>query len=122
MSLNGEKHDMTPEERALQLIKELSLEEKMAQINCVFPFDKTYLDMDWIRNQIPYGIGEVSTLEMRRIETLDEAAKWINTVRKNGNGAKPSSYSCYFPYGRTVRSFYSGGQQFPGRNWERCKL
>lgn len=28
MSLNGEKHDMTPEERALQLIKELSLEEK----------------------------------------------------------------------------------------------
>ena len=55
MSLNGEKHDMTPEERALQLIKELSLEEKMAQINCVFPFDKTYLDMDWIRNQIPYG-------------------------------------------------------------------
>ena len=53
MSLNGEKHDMTPEERALQLIKELSLEEKMAQINCVFPFDKTYLDMDWIRNQIP---------------------------------------------------------------------
>ena len=67
MSLNGEKHDMTPEERALQLIKELSLEEKMAQINCVFPFDKTYLDMDWIRNQIPYGIGEVSTLEMRRL-------------------------------------------------------
>ena len=29
MSLNGEKHDMTPEERALQLIKELSLEEKI---------------------------------------------------------------------------------------------
>ena len=28
MSLNGEKHDMTPEERSLQLIKELSLRLK----------------------------------------------------------------------------------------------
>ena len=84
----------------------------MAQINCVFPFDKTYLDMDWIRNQIPYGIGEVSTLEMRRIETLDEAAKWINTVQKM---VMEQSLIIFllFPYGRTVRSFIQEASSFP---------
>ena len=113
MSLNGEKHDMTPEERALQLIKELSLEEKMAQINCVFPFDKTYLDMDWIRNQIPYGIGEVSTLEMRRIETLDEAAKWINTVQKMVMEQSPHHIPAIFHMEGLCGAFIQEASSFP---------
>lgn len=73
---------LTPEERASLLLQELNLDEKMAQVNCVFPFDKTYLDFDWIREQVPYGIGEVSTLEMRRIKTLQEAADWQRTVQQ----------------------------------------
>ena len=40
---------LAPEERASLLLKEMNLDEKMAQVNCVFPFDKTYLDFDWIR-------------------------------------------------------------------------
>ena len=113
MSLNGEKHDMTPEERALQLIKELSLEEKMAQINCVFPFDKTYLDMDWIRNQIPYGIGEVSTLEMRRMETLDEAAKWINNVQKMVMEQSPHHIPAIFHMEGLCGAFIQEASSFP---------
>lgn len=113
MSLNREKHDMTPEERALQLIKELSLEEKMAQINCVFPFDKNYLDMDWIRNQIPYGIGEVSTLEMRRIETLDEAAKWINTVQKMVMEQSPHHIPAIFHMEGLCGAFIQEASSFP---------
>ena len=61
-----------PEERAELLLRELTLDEKMAQVNCVFPFDKTYQDMDWISAQTPFGIGEVSTLEMRRL-----AGRWL---------------------------------------------
>ena len=74
MSLNGEKHDMTPEERALQLIKELSLEEKMAQINCVFPFDKTYLDME-SEKSVPWRCAELK-LWMRRQNGLTLYKKW----------------------------------------------
>ena len=32
----------TPQERAAALLAELSLDEKMAQVNCIFPFGETY--------------------------------------------------------------------------------
>lgn len=72
----------TPQERAAALLMELSLEEKMAQVNCVFPFGESYDDMERISKGTPFGIGEVSTLEMRRIETLEEAAQWQRNVQR----------------------------------------
>ena len=79
-----EKYDQSsiPERRAEKLLGELSLEEKMAQISCIFPFGETYGDMEGISRSVPFGIGEVSTLEMRRIETLEEAAQWQRSVQK----------------------------------------
>lgn len=48
----------------------MSLEEKMGQVRCFFGGnDDAYKDA-------PYGIGQVSTLEMRNITSLEEAAKW----------------------------------------------
>ena len=81
-TMNYRNSRISPEERASLLLKEMSLEEKMAQVNCVFPFDKTYLNCDWIKEQVPYGIGEVSTLEMRRIKSLQEAADWQRRVQR----------------------------------------
>ena len=72
----------TPQERAAALLAKLSLDEKMAQVNCIFPFGETYTDMEKISEGTPFGIGEVSTLEMRRIETLEEAAQWQRKVQK----------------------------------------
>ena len=50
--------------------------EKAAQLTGVFPFDEEYKDFDGISKRVPHGIGEVSTLEMRRMETLEEVAAW----------------------------------------------
>ncbi len=72
----------TPQERASALLMELSLAEKMAQVNCIFPFGESYIDMEKITESTPFGIGEVSTLEMRRIETLEEAAAWQRKVQE----------------------------------------
>ncbi|MCM1049234.1 MAG: glycoside hydrolase family 3 C-terminal domain-containing protein [Clostridiales bacterium] len=72
---------LTPEQRAEILLAKMSLEEKMAQVNTVFPFDTVYMDFDYISGQTKAGIGEVSTLEMRRIETLEEAAAWQRKVQ-----------------------------------------
>lgn len=71
-----------PQERAAALLEEMSLEEKMAQVNCIFPFGEQYDDMGKISESTSLGIGEVSTLEMRRIETLEEAAGWQRRVQK----------------------------------------
>ena len=56
------------------LLTELSLNEKMVQLGCVFPFGENAQDFDWISSQVPLGIGQVSTLEMRRIKTLEDCA------------------------------------------------
>lgn len=73
---------LEPELRAQALLEELSLEEKIAQINCVFPFDKDYNNYDKIAERTKHGIGEVSTLEMRRMETLEDAAEWQKKVQE----------------------------------------
>ena len=75
-------HTLGAKERASLLLKEMSLDEKMAQINCVFPFDQDAYNFEKIQQETKYGMGEVSTLEMRRMETLDEVAAWQRKVQK----------------------------------------
>ena len=65
---------LCPAERAKALLGEMSLDEKMAQLGCVFPFGENASDFGWISARVPFGIGQVSTLEMRRIGTLEECA------------------------------------------------
>ena len=73
---------LAPEKRAQALLEEMSLEEKAAQLTGVFPFDEEYKDFDGISKRVPHGIGEVSTLEMRRMETLEEVAVWQKKVQE----------------------------------------
>lgn len=73
---------LAPEKRAQALLEEMSLEEKAAQLTGVFPFDEEYKDFDGISKRVPHGIGEVSTLEMRRMETLEEVAAWQKKVQE----------------------------------------
>lgn len=74
MSDKYQNTELIPEERAAYLLEELSLDEKVAQLNCVFPFDKASYDFAGINEQTKHGIGQVSTLEMRRMESLDEVS------------------------------------------------
>ena len=73
---------LAPEKRAKALLEEMSLEEKAAQLTGVFPFDEEYKDFDGISKRVPHGIGEVSTLEMRRMKTLEEVAVWQKKVQE----------------------------------------
>ena len=104
---------LASEERASLLLKEMNLDEKMAQVNCVFPFDKTYLDFDWIREQVPYGIGEVSTLEMRRIKTLQEAADWQRTVQQFVMESSPHGIPAIFHMEGLCGAFLQEATSYP---------
>lgn len=65
----------SPEERAEDLLQRMSLEEKMGQVNCVFPIaQKNEMAKEQIRKM--HGIGQISTLDMRMQKTLDDVAKW----------------------------------------------
>ena len=103
----------TPEERAVALLVELSLDEKMAQVNCIFPFGEVYDDMEKISQGTPLGIGEVSTLEMRRIETLEEAAQWQRKVQKIVMDNSPHHIPAIFHMEGLCGAFIQDTTSFP---------
>lgn len=103
----------TPQERAAALLAELSLDEKMAQVNCIFPFGENFEDMDKIAEGTPFGIGEVSTLEMRRIETLEEAAQWQRSVQKIVMDNSPHHIPAIFHMEGLCGAFIQDTTSFP---------
>ena len=114
MSDKYQNTELIPEERAAYLLEELSLDEKVAQLNCVFPFDKASYDFAGINEQTKHGIGQVSTLEMRRMESLDEVVQWQRKVQRI---VMENS-----PHRRTLWSVYSGFHKLSFRNWQGCRM
>lgn len=68
--------------RAQALLQEMSLDEKMAQVVGYIHFGEDFGNYDEIEKAIPFGVGEVGSLEMRRIESLEEAAIWQRKVQE----------------------------------------
>lgn len=102
-----------PQERAAALLAELSLDEKMAQVNCIFPFGENFEDMEKIAEGTPFGIGEVSTLEMRRIESLEEAAQWQRSVQKIVMDNSPHHIPAIFHMEGLCGAFIQDTTSFP---------
>ena len=102
-----------PKERAEALLKELTLDEKMAQLGCIFPFGDSYDDMDRQAEDMPYGIGQVSTLEMRRIHTLDEAAAWQRKMQETVMRQSPHHIPAIFHMEGLCGAFIQESTSFP---------
>jgi len=78
MSLHGKNkiyldETRSVEERAKDLLLDMSLEEKMAQVNCVFPFDKKAMDLGSLREclmvsarSVPWKCGAYRPYKARR--------------------------------------------------------
>ncbi|MCI9442416.1 MAG: beta-glucosidase [Ruminococcus sp.] len=102
-----------PEKRAKALLEEMTLEEKMAQVNCVFPFGEQYKDYELISEKTPFGIGEVSTLEMRRIESLEEAGAWQRKVQEIVMDNSPHCIPAIFHMEGLCGAFIQDTTSFP---------
>lgn len=105
--------NLSPQERAKDLLARLSLDEKMAQLNGVFPFGEHYKDMEYISQRTPHGIGQVSTLEVRRMETLDEAASWQRTVQNVVMKNSPHHIPAVFHMEGLCGAFIQESTSFP---------
>ena len=64
---------LAPRERAELLLKEMNLDEKMAQLVGVFAFKGAE---DRMAAFFRHGIGQISSLEFRSCDSLDEIASW----------------------------------------------
>lgn len=69
---------LSPEERAAELLACLDLNEKMAQTGCYFAISikGNKEEERAVREQCRYGIGSVSTLGVRELDTREDAAAW----------------------------------------------
>ena len=113
----------SPKERAQDLLKELSLEEKLAQLNCIFPLGDEYGDAKAWCDEMPWGAGEVSTLEMRRIQTLEEAAAWQRAMQRRVMENSPHHIPAIFHMEGLCGAFIQEATSFPdglarGAGWD----
>ncbi|MCM1098970.1 MAG: glycoside hydrolase family 3 C-terminal domain-containing protein [Ruminococcus flavefaciens] len=123
--MNGSYMDaaLSPEMRAKLLLEEMSLEEKMAQVSCVFPFQDSFDDRDWFRKNAPLGIGEVSTLDVRMKKTLEEAADWLRESQRIVMENSPHHIPAIFHMEGLCGAFIQEATSFPsgigrGSGWD----
>ena len=113
----------SPHERAAALLAEMSAEEKLAQLGCIFPLGEDYTDLDKYAATMPLGTGEVSTLEMRRIATLDEAATWQRGMQQRVMANSPHHIPAIFHMEGLCGAFIQQATSFPdglarGAGWD----
>lgn len=104
---------LSPKLRAELLLKVMCLEEKMAQVNCIFPIYNSFYDMEKIGQETAWGIGEVSTLDMRMLESVDAAAAWQRKVQKIVMENSPHHIPAIFHMEGLCGAFIQDALSFP---------
>ena len=112
---------LSPEERAEDLLGKMSLEEKMGQVNCVFPFSGM-MDLAKKTIQKSHGIGQISTLDMRMSNSLEEAAAWQRDLQKTAMEASEHHIPAVFHMEGLSGAFIPDAVSFPsgiarGSSW-----
>lgn len=102
---------LSPEERARDLLSRLTLEEKMAQLSCIFPRGKD--DFDGVQHQAAHGIGEVSALEMRTISTSQECAELQRELQKRIMANSPHQIPAVFHMEGLCGPLFQDSTSFP---------
>ena len=104
---------LSTKERAKLLLDDLTLDEKMAQLNTVFAYNELVYDDAFIGRETANGIGEVSTLEMRSMETLEEAAAWQRHVQVMVMENSPHHIPAIFHMEGLCGAFIQDSTSFP---------
>ena len=101
---------LSAEERAEALLKDMTIEEKMAQINCIFPWSEDIHECD---ERMPYGIGQVSCLLMRTIHDLHVSEDWQRDMQRHVMENSPHHIPAAFHMEGTCGSYFQNGASFP---------
>lgn len=106
----GERYmdtSLSYKERAADMLGQMSLEEKMGQVACLFA------GYEEIETAAPYGIGQVSLLEMRRVESLQEAAGWQKEMQRQIMEKSPHHIPAVFHMEGLCGAYIQGAMSFP---------
>ena len=98
----------TPKERAKDLLGKMSLEEKMGQIVGAW----ARRGEEWKLDE-SCGIGQISTLEFRRGESMEEAAEWQRSLQDRVMAASPHHIPAVFHMEGLCGAFIQDTTAFP---------
>ena len=112
---------LSPKERASALLPLLSSAEKLAQLVGWMP-SRQATKKD-IQAHCPLGIGQISTLEMRCMDTLEEAIAWQRTIQTQVMKNSPHGIPAIFHMEGVCGAFLQGAASFPsniarGASWD----
>lgn len=71
---------LSPKERAQALLAEMSVEEKMGQVVCHLPAKLS--EYEELEKNYPHGVGQISCLEMRGLDSLEDAVRLQREVQE----------------------------------------
>lgn len=101
---------LSADERAADLLARLSLEEKMAQVVCFFP--RQAADYDRLAKEHPQGVGGVSCLEMRALDTLQQAAEMQRKLQQRIMDLGPHRIPAIFHMEGLCGAYLQGAASF----------
>lgn len=112
MSLYQDKN-ASPADRAEDLLKKMSYEEKVAQLSGYNPAGWSADDFE---KDYPLGAGQVSFFAGTEKRDIYEAAAFQRELQEKIMERSPPSDPCHFPCGNVVRGDASGRHQLSLRH------
>jgi beta-glucosidase len=98
-------------DRAELLLQALTLDEKMAQVSCYFPTDLA--ETSDFGDRFPDGIGEVSVLEARSAQTLDEVTAFQRRIQAEAMRRSSHQIPAIFHMEGLCGAYLPGATSFP---------
>ncbi|MEH7096478.1 glycoside hydrolase family 3 N-terminal domain-containing protein [Neobacillus vireti] len=102
---------LSAEERADDLLQRMSIDEKMGQIVCYFPIKLS--EYEYLEENYKHGVGQVSTLEMRSLDTLEDAARFQHEIQEKVMSLSEHRIPAIFHMEGLCGAYVQGATSFP---------
>lgn len=102
---------VSAERRAGTLLATMTLDQKMAQVSCYCPADIS--DVSDFVARYPFGVGEVSCLEVRSAERLEDVVEFQRSVQAAAMTASGHGIPAIFHMEGLCGAYLPGASSFP---------
>lgn len=113
--------NLSAKERADDLLDRMSLEEKMGQVVCYFP--RKLSEYEELEKDYSHGVGQVSSLEMRILDTLEDASRFQREIQGKVMALSQHNIPAIFHMEGLCGAYVQGATSFPigigrGSSWD----
>lgn len=114
---------LSPKERAKLLLSELSIEEKLSQLNCYFPRSFSEAELRDMERIHPHGVGHITSLELRSKRSYKEIVTQLHDFQQKAIELSAHSIPAIIHMEGVCGLLLKGSTSFPsaiarGSSWD----